>query len=257
LKAASLIRAIRPPWASTGSPGDNQAEHAETSGDTNRLTHQPGTAASVWIDLPSADRQSLGDLGGQVGLPLELITYCLLDQRRPKVVPCAAWLYSAWQVPVFAVKASPGNDDVFYRFVEIKACLGPVAVVTTQGRVRRAKRPLASLVSDGDALVREGPGNLLVTLVERVGDAYVALKLAVDPTVESDVRTRHGRQALTTAGTRLLRHARAHRDAVQKLIVRGRRWLDAGEVERLKRVADRLASLGADPSPPAGGPDAA
>jgi Mg2+ and Co2+ transporter CorA len=231
----------------------------ETSRDTNRLTQRPGTPPPVWIDLPSADRQSLGEVGGQVGLPLELITYCLLDQRRPKVVPCAAWLYSAWQVPVFAVKASPGNDDVFYRFVEIKACLGPVAVVTTQGRVRRAKRPLASLVSDGDALVRKRPGNLLVTLVERVSDAYVAAheELAVDPTVESNVRTQRGRQALTTAGTRLLRHAHAHRDAVQKLIVRGRRWLDAGEVERLKRVADRLASLGADPSPPAGGPDAA
>jgi Mg2+ and Co2+ transporter CorA len=216
-------------------------------------------APPVWIDLPSADRQSLGEVGGQVGLPLELITYCLLDQRRPKVVPCAAWLYSAWQVPVFAVRPSPGGDDVFYRFVEIKACLGPVAVVTTQGRARRAKRLLASLVSDGDALVRKRPGNLLVTLVERVSDAYVAAheELAVDPTVESDVRTRHGRQALTTAGTRLLRHARAHRDAVQKLIVRGRRWLDAGEVERLKRVADRLAGLGADPSPPAGSPDTA
>jgi Mg2+ and Co2+ transporter CorA len=231
----------------------------EMSGDTNRLMHQPGTAASIWIDLPSADRQSLGELREQVGLPLELITYCLLDQRRPKVVPCAAWLYSAWQVPVFAVKPSPGGDDVFYRFAEIKACLGPAAVVTTQGRVCRAKRVLASLVSDGDALVRERPGNLLVTLVERVSDAYVAAReeFAVDRTVESDARTRRGRQARTAARTQLLRHAHAHRDAVHKLIARGRRWLDAGEVERLRRVVDRLASLGADPAPPAGSTDAA
>jgi hypothetical protein len=237
----------------------------ETSRDTIRPMHAPETAPPVWIDLPSADRQTLGDLGRQVGLPLELITYCLLDQRRPKVVACAAWLYSAWQVPVFAVKPSPGTDEVFHRdavfhrFVEIKACLGPAAVVTTQRRVPRAKRLLARLVPDGDALVRERPGNLLVTLVERVGSAYVAAHeaLAVPTTVESDVRSRRGRQARSAAETQLIRHADAHRDAIEKLIVRGGRWLDAVEVERLSRVAARLASLGSAPSPPAGSPGVA
>jgi hypothetical protein len=155
------------------------------------------------------------------------------------------------------VKPSAGGDEVFHRFVEIKACLGPAAVVTTQGRVRRATRLLAGLVPDGNALVHDRPANLLVTLVERVSDVYVVAheELAVDPAVESDVRIRRGRQAHTNAGTLLLRHAHAHGEAVQKLIVRGRRWLDAGEVERLRHVADRLARLGADPSPPAGSPD--
>jgi Mg2+ and Co2+ transporter CorA len=226
----------------------------ETSGDTKRLAHQSGTPAPVWIDLRNADRQSLSELGGRVGLPLELITYCLLDQRRPKVVPCAAWLYSAWQVPVFAVKPSAGGDEVIYRFVEIKACLGPAAIVTTQRRVPRAKRLLASLVPDGDALVRERPGTLLVTLIERVGDAYVAAheELAVDPTLERDVQSGRGRQVRTAAETQLIRHAHAHRDAIEKLIVWGRRWLDEGDVERLGRVAERLATLGSDSSPPAG-----
>jgi hypothetical protein len=231
----------------------------ETSADTNPLPPQREPPTPVWIDLPSADRRSLGELGGQIGLPLELITYCLLDQRQPKVVPCAPWLFSAWQVPIFAVKPSAGGDDVFCRFVEIKVCLGPAAIVTTRGRVRRAKGLLASLVPDGDALARERPGNLLVTLVERAGDAYVTAHegLAVNPTVGSDIRSRRGRQARTAAETQLIRHAHAQCDAIRKLIVRGGRWLDAGEAERLRRVADRLASLGSDPTPPAGRPDAA
>ncbi len=223
------------------------------SGHTHPSRRQPETSAPVWIDLPSADRQSLGDLGEQVGFPLELITYCLLDQRRPKVVPCDAWLYCAWQVPVFAAR----RDDVFFRFEEIKACLGPAAIVTTHGRVRGAKRPFASLVPDGDALVRERPGNLLVTLVERVADAYVSAleDLAVDPSVESQVRSQRGRHEHTAAATDLLRHAQAHRDAVQKLIVRGGRWLVTDEVERLRRVADRLADLAGDPRSFAGNPE--
>ena len=225
----------------------------ETSDDANPLRHRQETSTPIWIDLPSADRQSLGDLSRQVGLPLELITYCLLDQRRPKVVPCAAWLFCAWQLPVFAI----GSNDVFFRFVEIKVCLGSAAVVTTQGQVRRSKRLLASLVPDGDGLVRERPGNLLVTLVERVGDAYIAAheELAVDPGEESQVRSRRARHARAAAETQLLRHAHAHRDAIQKLIVRGGRWLYADDIERLTHVADCLAGLGGDPSPPAGSPD--
>jgi len=231
----------------------------EPSRDTNRAMHQPEKAPPVWIDLPSADREALGDLCRQVGLPPELITYCLLDLRRPKVIPCATWLYSAWQVPVFAVNPSPGTDEVVYRFVEIKACLGPAAIVTTQGRLRRAKRLLASLVPDGDALVRERPGNLLVTLVERVGEAYVAAheELAVAPTVKPDVRSRRVRQARTATEIQLIRHAHAHRDAIQKLIVRGGRWLEAAEVERLSQAAERLGNLGRDPSQPSGSPGVA
>jgi Mg2+ and Co2+ transporter CorA len=229
----------------------------ETSADTNPLQHERETPTPVWIDLPSADRQSLGELGEQVGLPLELITYCLLDQRRPKVVPCAAWLYSAWQVPVVAAKPSPGGQEVCYRFVEIKVCLGPAAIVTTQERVRRAKRLLASLVPDGDGLVRERPSNLLLTLVERVSDAYVAAHedRAVNATVEFDIRSPARPPARTAAETQLIRHAQAHRDAIRKLIVRGGRWLDADEVERLGRVADRLASLASDYSSPAESPE--
>ncbi len=217
----------------------------EMSGDTDLSQHQQETSTPIWIDLPSADREVLGDLRAKVGLPLELITYCLLDQPRPRVIPCDAWLYCAWQVPVFGA----GRDEVSFRFVEIKACLGPAAIVTVHNRVRGAKRPVASLVPDADALVRERPGNLLVTLVERVADAYVSAQeeLAVDPVLDSQGRGRRRRQARTAAETQLRRHVRAHRDAVQKLIVRGQRWLDLEKMERLKRVADRLADLASDP----------
>jgi Mg2+ and Co2+ transporter CorA len=231
-----------------------QTSMAGTTPDTSPPVHRTGAAPPVWIDLPSPDLESLGDIGRRVGLPLELITYCLLDQRRPEVVPCAAWLYSAWQVPVLVSKRRAGRGEVFHRFVGIKVCLGPAAVVTTQERARRVKRLSASLVPDGDALVCERPAHLLVTLIERVGDAYLNAygRLAVGRSARSNVRKWRGRQARRAAVGQLLRHAQAHRDAIQTLVVRGGRWLETDDVERLRRVEDRLARLGAESSPPTG-----
>jgi Mg2+ and Co2+ transporter CorA len=222
------------------------------------LRPRPEAVAPVWIDVPSADRQSLEEIGGGVGLPLELITYCLLNQRRPKVTPCASWLYCSWQVPVFALRPSRSGDEVVCHFVEVKACLGPAALVTTQHRDRRAKRLLARLVPDGHSLVRERPGELLVTLVERVGDAYVSAheELAAEPAGVPEDRSRRGRHGRPAAETQFLRHAHAHRAAIQKLILRGRRWLVSDEVERLKTVTERLAGLGNHRSPPTDSPDA-
>jgi hypothetical protein len=167
------------------------------------------------------------------------------------VVPCAAWLYCAWQVPLFRPGAWEGSDGTSFRLVEVKACLGPTAILTTHGSVRGTRGLLSSLLPDGSDLIRERPGNLLVTLVERIDDAYVSMheELAVRSNDTPERRPRWGQQKRNAAATKLLRYVHTHRDAVEKLTVRGRRWLNTAEVERLQIVARRLAGLGPDPSP--------
>jgi Mg2+ and Co2+ transporter CorA len=188
----------------------------------------------VWIDLGVADRERLAELGRRVGLPLELITYSLLNQERPKIVPCATWLYCVWQVPVVTARPSASGDETALRLVEIKLCLGPTTVITMHARGQRAPEVLPGLLSDGFALIRRRVANLLTTLIERIGDTHLSV---------------HKRLAgRTFAQRRLLRQVRAHRMAVERLTHCGRRWLDVTEIERLDVAARRLERLETVPS---------
>lgn len=128
-------------------------------------------------------------------------------------------------------------------------CVGPDAIVTTRGRTRWSTGVLGALLPDGDALVRSRPSNLLVTLAERIADVYVAMheELTAREQEMLSRRLRRERHAQIATETRFLRHLHAHREAVERLIARGRRWLDAGEMERLKAVTARLGDCGTDP----------
>ena len=220
-----------------------------------------GTSAGrpVWIDVLTADRQTLEAVGHRVGLPPELITYCLLAERRPKVVPCGTWLYSAWQIPLCTTRAPTSGDAASVRLIEVKACLGPSVVVTTRGGGPRKTAVLARLLPNGGTLVRERAANLLVTLLERVSAAHVAAhqQLTISWVDAPGYAPSMGQTPRTAAETRLLRHVALHREALEKLIARGRRWLDAGEIERLRLLMRQLATLGGGPSPLDEGPEAA
>lgn len=212
----------------------------------------PATPAPTWIDLPTADRHSLAALGARVDLPPELMTYCQLEQRQAKVVPGPVWLFSAWLVPVLVARRAPGPDDLICRFVEIKACLGPAALITTQGPVCRARRLLATLIPEGEALAHGRPGTVLVTLVERIGEAYVDAHAA--RAGEGGSAGGRGSRTRRLAEARLLGHAVAHGEAIERLVRVGRRWLDAGDVERLGSAAARVARLGEMGAPTAADP---
>lgn len=178
------------------------------------------TSDVVWIDVPTVDRRTLEEVGRRADLPLELVTYCLLSQRRPKVVPCAAWLYCALQVPVCRPAERPGGTEISFRMEEVKVCLGPRVIVTAHESGRRSGALLSTLLPDGAELVRDGPSKLLVTLAERVSDMYVsALELlAMDDEDLPRYRGDRGARARAEAGLRLLRrYLRAHREAIEKL----------------------------------------
>jgi hypothetical protein len=216
-------------------------------------SRESDTSDGVWIDVLTVDRRTLEAVGRRADLPLELVTYCLLRQRGPKVVPCAAWLYSAWQVPVCRPAVGQGRAEISVRMVEVKACLGPRVIVTAHESARRPGDLLSTLLPDGAKLVREGPGRLLVTLAERVSEMYVsALELlAID---DEDPRAHggdRGGRARAQAALRLLRrYLRAHREAIEKLGLRSRRWLDSGQIDRLIALATRLdgVAIGCRPS---------
>lgn len=213
----------------------------------------------VWTDLAGADRQRLAELGRRLGLPLELITYSLLSQRRPEVVPCTAWLYSSWQVPVVFPRPSARGEAPVLRLVEIKVCLGSTTVVTLHGRGQCSSDVLPSLLPDGPGLVRGRITNLLVTLVERIGDAYLSayevLRWSADEVTSARHRSRPSRPS-SADEMLLLRQVRAHRAAVEKLLARGRRWLDAREIDRLTASARRLAGMETPTSPAIDSPGA-
>jgi hypothetical protein len=218
--------------------------------DGSALDARTSTTNPVWIDLGVADRQRLAELGRRVGLPLELITYSLLNQQRPKIVPCATWLYCTWQVPVVAPRPSASGEETALRLVEIKVCLGPTTVVTMHARGQRAPEVLPGLLPDGLTLIRGRVTNLLITLVERIGDAHLSAhgRLAMGAEGDRGPRPASRPSSRTFAERRLLHQVRAHRAAVEKLTLCGRRWLDVTEIERLEVAARRLASLGTLPS---------
>jgi hypothetical protein len=141
--------------------------------------------------------------------------------------------------------------------VEVKVCLGPRVIVTAHESGRLSRALLSTLLSDGAKLVREGPSRLLVTLAERVSDMYVsALELlAIDDEDVSSHGGDRGGRARAQAGLRLLRRdVRAHREAIEKLRSRGRRWLDSKQIDRLSALATRLDGVARDRPPAPGDP---
>jgi hypothetical protein len=218
------------------------------------LASSPEGAApgAIWIDVPTVDRQTLEEVVRRASLPLELVTYCLLSQHKPKVVPCAAWLYCTWQVPACRPAPGLGDAEVSFHMEEVKACLGPAVVVTAHEPRRWYGTSVAILLSDGAELVRKRPANLLVTLAERVSDMYVSAHELVamgDEGIPSRHRDRAGR-ARAGSGLRLLRrHLRSHREAIEKLRSYGRRWLDSDEIDRLSILGSRLAGVAVDQPP--------
>ena len=222
---------------------------------TRSLPSSAGNDSSdvVWIDVPTMDRRTLEAAGRRADLPLELMTYCLLSEPRPKVVPCAAWLYCAWQVPVFRPAARQHSGNLCVRMVEVKVCLGPRVIVTAHESDRRPGTLLSTLLPDGAKLVREGPSRLLVTLAERVSDMYVsALELLA---MDDESPPTHGSDRGRGAGLRLLRrYLRAHHEAIEELRTRSRRWFDSAQIKRLSALAARLDGIALDCSPAAGDP---
>lgn len=216
------------------------------------LSPEREATGTVWIDIPTVDRQTLEEVRRRTDLPLELVTYCLLSQHKPKVVRCAAWLYCTWQVPACRPAQWPGGVEISFQMEEVKACLGPRVIVTAHEPGRRSGSLLTTLLPDGAELVRERPSNLLVTLAERVSDMYVCaheLLAMDDEDVSSRQRDRGGR-ARARAGLRLLRrYVRAHREAIEELRSHSRRWLNSGEIDRLSRLATRLAGVAIDQRP--------
>jgi hypothetical protein len=173
---------------------------------------------------------------------LELVTYCLLRQGTPTVIPCGAWLYCSWQVPSYEPARKAAGIAISLRLEEVKACLGPGVMVTAHESGRRA-RLLVACLSAGGRSPRELPSDLLVILVGRVTDAYVSARELVamaeeaPPSRRCDCgisRERPGRQLLR-------RYLRTHRETIEELRRLGGRWLDCGQLDRLGAMATYLA----------------
>jgi hypothetical protein len=211
---------------------------------------EPQASAAAWIDVPELAREALEQVARRARLPLELVTYCLLSQCTPTVVPCGAWLYCSWQVPAYRPAERRNGGEISLHVEEVKVCLGPRVIVTAHDGGRRSRILLASLLPEGSALARERPSNLLVTLVEGMSESYVSAYELLAMDEQDPPCRRHDRGgAHAKAGLRLLRrHLRAHLEATEELGRQGRRWLDSGELDRLRAVASRLDAIAIDPS---------
>ena len=80
----------------------------------------------AWIDVPKPVRETLDEVSRRAHLPLELVTYCLLVQYTPTILPCGAWLYCSWQAPACYPRAQwRSGAEVSLHLEELKVCLGP------------------------------------------------------------------------------------------------------------------------------------
>lgn len=230
-------------------PGARRGRAVANGPQTGALEHQASAAA--WIDAPELAREALEAVARRAHLPLELVTYCLLRQCTPTVVPCGAWLYCSWQVPAYRRAERRNGGEISLHVEEVKVCLGPRVIVTAHDGGRRSRIHLASLLPEGSALARERPSNLVVTLIEGMSESYASAYELLATGKQDPPSRRHDRGgAHAKAGLRLLRrHLHAHLVAVEELGRQGRRWLDSGELDRLRAVASRLDAMAIDPSP--------
>ena len=201
---------------------------------------------------------TLDRLRTEIGLPAELVTYCLLAQRSPKVIPCGAWLYCAWQVPLFS-GAPMAARDASLRLEEIKACASPEALVTVcRTRSRHAAAQLDDLLPARETATEPASGRMLVALAERIADAYLSCWQQLSDELLEAARNPAARVwcARLGARVRLGRHLSEHAQAMEQLRDRGSRWLDASAHERLEDLARRLVGLDAQTSPDDTDPEA-
>ena len=201
--------------------------------DMRRDLHAQDTKRPIWVHIASANLAKLTRVRATTGLPPELITYCLLKEHGPRVVPCGDWIYCAWLVPDGRIARASCGCMFSFLVEELKVCAGPDAVVTIGEAASSARGAAAGLRRDRDTLVRGGPGSIAVAAAERVGETYLTVlgwlrsELQATP---KQIRRDRGRQLL-------LRSARDHREALEVLIGQGRRWLDEPGVTRLRVLA--------------------
>jgi hypothetical protein len=220
---------------------------------------RPATTPFAWIHVPTPDHVTLQRVRTEIGLPAELITYCLLAQRGPKIIPCGAWLYSAWQAPLPTGAPVAGADGSSFRLEEIKACVSADAFVTVyRTRSRRTAAQLDGLLPARDSAPQGASGRMLVALAERIAEAYLSFwEQLSDELLEAPQHpaTRIWCVRLG-ARVRLGRHLSAHAAALEQLRARGTRWLDVFARQHLDDLASRLIGLDALTSPEATDPDA-
>jgi hypothetical protein len=181
-----------------------------------------------------------------IGLPAELITYCLLAERSPKVIPCGAWLYSTWQVPVTMGPPPFGAAGGAFRLEEIKTCIGREAFVTVyRTRSRRTAAQLDGILPARDLAASGGSGRMLVALTERIAEVYLsAAEAPGDELLETPPHpAARVRSARIGTRRRLRRQLMEHASAVAHLGTHGARWLDAAAHARLEGLARRLDGL--------------
>lgn len=221
---------------------------------------RPDRTPSAWIHVPTPDHVILERVRTEIGLPAELITYCLLAHRSPKIILCGAWLYSAWQAPLPTAAPMAGAVGCAFRLEEIKACVSPGAFVTVY--LTRSRRTAAQL--DGllpareDTAPQHASGRMLVALAERVAEAYLSCCEQLSDELLEAPQHPATRIWCTRLGARvrLGRHLSAHAAAVEQLRARGARWLDVVAREHLDDLASRLGGLDALTSPEVTDPDA-
>jgi hypothetical protein len=200
---------------------------------------------------------TLERVSNDIGLPAELITYCLLAERSPKIIPCGAWLYSTWQVPV-AMGFSPFGAAAF-RLEEIKACIGREAFVTVyRTRSRRTAAQLDGILPARDLAGSGASGSMLVVLTERIAELYLsAAEAGGDELLEaSPHRTSRVRYARFGTHRRLRRQLMEHAKTVAHLSTHGTRWLNAAAHARLEDLTRRILALEAPTGPELTDPDA-
>lgn len=217
------------------------------------------TPPLAWIHVPLPDRMTLERVRTQIDFPAEFMTYCLLAHRRPKIIPCAAWLYSAWQVPLPTGDGTAGGAGGAVRLEEVKACVGPQVFVTVfRTRSRRTAGQLEGLLPARDTATPGAGGQLLVALVERITEAYraVAAELSDRSFAVSRHPTARARDARRGMPGWLRRHLAEHAAALRQLRARGARWLDAAAREHLDDLASRPAAIDVGTSSEATDPEA-
>ncbi len=202
-----------------------------------RDLHDQDTKRPTWVHVASPSLAKLTRVRAATGLPPELITYCLLKEHGPRVVPCGDWIYCAWLVPDGRIARTSCGCIFSFLVEELKVCAGPGSVVTIGEAASSAGGTAAGLRRDREVLMPGAPGSIAAAAAERVAETY----LTVLGWLRSDFRATPKQVRRDRGRQLLLQSARRHREALEVLIGRGRRWLDEANAKRLKILALALA----------------
>ena len=197
-----------------------------------RAAQQPDEV--TWVDLPSADRLTLGAARERYGLPPEAMTYFLLRYQSAKLIHAGPALF------LVTFLAVPSLRHLFTTR-ELKICVTPPQIVTLC-RLSSGTPPALVRTLPLPSLCRGRIGQLLCGLLEGAVGSYEAIVKAVEDRRLDDT-PREERQRWHKRVEKLIRFLRDEQVFLSNVAREGVKLFTGEESQQLLRLEERVGVL--------------